>query len=507
MQQQSSDSTFKPALMLMTGRALAFAVTFFVPAVLARVFTQTEFGTYKQFMLITYTLFSFGQFGLAECLFYFMPGRPERAGGYAFNSVVMLGFMGIVFSSVLLFNAQGVAHWLNNDALAGYAPLTALYLIFMLMGAVLEIAMITRKRFKLATATYVMSDVLRAVFLMLPALLTHSLAWTFIGGVTFCLFRVLWFFRYFFTEFEPGIRLDASLLREQFAYALPFFCAVMVHIIQQNYHQYAVSWHFDAATFAIYSVGCLNIPLVDFMATPASNVMMVQMGDNLRQGRPERLLGIWRETTRKLAFVFFPLVGLLIVNAYHLITLLYTSRYAASVPIFMVWSLSILFSAFQTDGVLRTFAENKYLLIINLIRLTAIVALMNWFFAGFHLQGPVLLTITGILMAKAMSVVRIKKLLNTNYAQVLPWKTLGLVSFISMVSAVPAIVVNAKLSLPALVVLPIAGMAYVVTYAVLMLVLGVLDENEKASLKRLALAWTRTPMQAPRQAGVGGRAA
>src|SRR5262245_11810490 len=160
MQQPSSDSTFKPALMLMTGRALAFAVTFFVPAVLARVFTQIEFGTYKQFMLITYTLFSFGQFGLAECLFYFMPARPERAGGYAFNSVVMLGFMGVLFSSVLLFNAHGVAHWLNNDALAGYAPLTALYLVFMLMGAVLEIAMITRKRFRLATVTYVMSDVL-----------------------------------------------------------------------------------------------------------------------------------------------------------------------------------------------------------------------------------------------------------------------------------------------------------------------------------------------------------
>src|SRR5215510_8180117 len=97
MQQSSSDSTFRPALMLMTGRALAFAVTFFVPAVLARVFTQTEFGTYKQYMLITYTLFSFGQFGLAECLFYFLPGNPERAGRYAFNSVAMLGVMGFLF--------------------------------------------------------------------------------------------------------------------------------------------------------------------------------------------------------------------------------------------------------------------------------------------------------------------------------------------------------------------------------------------------------------------------
>src|SRR5262249_42123187 len=160
----------------------------------------------------------------------------------------------------------------------------------------------------LATATYVTSDVLRAVFLVVPALLTRSLEWTFIGGITFCALRVAGVFRDFQTEFQEGIRFDLELLRQQFSYALPFFFAVIVHIVQQNYHQYAVSWHFDAATFAIYSVGCLQIPLVDFMATPASNVMMVQMGEDLRKGRPECLLGVWRDTTRKLAFVFFPLV-------------------------------------------------------------------------------------------------------------------------------------------------------------------------------------------------------
>src|SRR5205085_11996020 len=114
---------------LMTGRALAFAVTFFVPAVLTRVFTQTEFGTYKQFVLITYTLYSFGQFGLAECLFYFIPLNPARAGRYAFNSLVMLGLMGVVFSTALILNASRVAHWLNNPPLMTYIPLSGIYLI------------------------------------------------------------------------------------------------------------------------------------------------------------------------------------------------------------------------------------------------------------------------------------------------------------------------------------------------------------------------------------------
>ena len=81
---------------------------------------------------------------------------------------------------------------------------------------------------------------------------------------------------------------------------------------------------------------------------------MVQMGEHLRDDRRHRLLEVWHDTTRKLSFVFFPLVALLIVSALPLITLLFTKAYAASVPIFMVWSLSVLSAAFQTDGVLRS---------------------------------------------------------------------------------------------------------------------------------------------------------
>src|ERR1041385_3611209 len=149
-------------------------------------------------------------------------------------------------------------------------------------------------------------------------------------------------------EFGAEIGLDRGLLTEQASYAVPFALAIIVQIIQSNYPQYAVSYHFDAATFAIYSIGCLQIPLVDFMATPASNVMMVRMSEEIRDGRNHELLPIWYDTTRKLALVFFPMVGLLNSNARSLILFLFTDRYAASIPIFMVWSLVILFSAFQT---------------------------------------------------------------------------------------------------------------------------------------------------------------
>src|SRR5262249_33621762 len=148
-------------------------------------------------------------------------------------------------------------------------------------------------------------------------------------------------------------------------YAAPFQLSGIVETLQSNVHQYAVSHYFNAATFAIYSVGCLQVPLVEFVASSVCNVMMVRMAEELRDGRPDRALSVWRETTRRLALVFAPFVALLVVGAHAIITLLFTERYAASVPVFMVSSLAVLLATIQLDGVLRVYAQTRLLAALN----------------------------------------------------------------------------------------------------------------------------------------------
>jgi O-antigen/teichoic acid export membrane protein len=388
----------------------------------------------------------------------------------------------MMFGAGILANSSTIGALLSNPRLGDYLPLASLTVVLMLMGTVLEITMICRKRFKLATATYASSDILRAAFLIVPGLLTRNLRWTLIGSILFCLLRVITILGYFRAEFRDSLKFDRDLLKTQIHYALPFFMSVIVQIVQQNYHQYAVSFHFDAATFAIYSVGCLQIPLVDFLSTPASNVMMVQMGEHLRDDRRHRLLAIWHDTTRKLSFVFFPMVALLIVSAAPLITLLFTKAYAASIPIFMVWSLSILFAAFQTDGVLRVFAENRWLFFQNIVRLVFTIVLMGWFLSTFQLMGAVFVTLIGMSISKGLALLRTKRLLQATVSQMLPWKHLGMTVLVCMMAALPAALLNAKLDLPPLLVLPISGITFAVVYTMLVLAFGMLTEGEKQAV-------------------------
>jgi O-antigen/teichoic acid export membrane protein len=226
------------------------------------------------------------------------------------------------------------------------------------------------------------------------------------------------------------------------------------------------------------------------------------MAEELRDRGVRRLLPIWHDTTHKLALLFFPFVGLLISNAYQLITVLFTKSYAASVPIFMVWCLSILMAAFQTDGVLRVFAQMRYLFTINVVRLVVVLVMMGWFLSSFKLLGAVFITLIGILLAKLMALARIRRVLETSVTELLPWKNLAGIMVAAILAAIPAVLINRKLDLPALVLLPLSGMAYTATYGALVLAFG-LGKDEVAAIKRSFYVWNRRSVESARQAGIG----
>ena len=105
----------------------------------------------------------------------------------------------------------------------------------------------------------------------------------------------------------------------------------------------------------------------------------------------------------------------LFVVARELIVTLFTTTYAASVPIFMVWSLTILPSIFAVDAVLRVFAQTRFLLVMNLMRLAIVAALIGWFLSAFGLSGAVLVTLARTdRWSTCVGVARIARLLHVS---------------------------------------------------------------------------------------------
>jgi O-antigen/teichoic acid export membrane protein len=439
------DSSLKPTLTLTAGRTLAFTGTFLIPVVLVRVFDQATFGTYKQLFLVYSTLLAIAQCGMAESLFYFLPRSPRDGGRYVANSLLALSVAGLLGLGLLHAAGPALARLLGNADLASYTTLLGSYLALTLASSGLEIVLISRGRYLPAAFAYGGSDLLRAAFLIVPAVVTARLDWVLVGALGFACFRLLSVLFAFVREFGAELRPDREALRAQLAYALPFAAAIVVHVSQEYYHQYAVSYAFDAATFAIYAVGCLNLPFIEFFAGPAGNLMMVGIGTALREGRPREAVDAWRETTRRLAVVFLPMTGLLVVAAPELITLLFTEAYLPAVPVFMLWSTGILGQLLLTDCVLRAYADTRFMVQLYAVRLALNVVLMAPLIAAFGLPGAVLATLLATAAAKALALARIRRLMRTSLAELLPWGSLGSTACAAAAAALAALVLKPHL--------------------------------------------------------------
>jgi O-antigen/teichoic acid export membrane protein len=431
------DAISGPAVRLVAGRVIGGVVSFAIPVVLARVLLPMAFGTYKQLFLIYMTLYGVAQLGAAESLYYFVPRKPDDAPRSISNSVATLALVGSLCLIVLVAERDRVAAWMGNPAIAAELPVLALFLTLTLISAAFEIVIVSRNEPAKAAMVYAASDIGRTVSFVIPAIAFRSVHAVLIGGVVFAALRAAAMLVYFWVVFGRSIRLDGVLWRQQWAYALPFAIAVGIDVVQANAHQWVIATRFDAAAFAVYAVGCLQIPLVDLICTSTANVMMVKLAEVAVRG-DGAALRIWHETTVKLASLMFPLAALLFLTARAVILILFTKTYIAAVPILRVWCLMVVPYAFAVDGVLRAHARTRFLLVMNVVRLVLIVGLVGSLISGFGIVGAVLATLVGTVVVKVMAIVQIARVMRVGLSEALPWRRLAAAALNAGVPLAPA---------------------------------------------------------------------
>jgi O-antigen/teichoic acid export membrane protein len=467
-----ADHITGPAFLLVVGRTAGLIATFAIGPLLTRLLTLEELGTYRTFFLLYTTFFGLAQLGMAESLYYFVPRRPAQAGRYGANAAVTLIFSGLICAGILTVAGGRIAAHFGNPALPEYFGLLALFLTLMLVTTVFEILMVSRKQHLSAAITYALSDVTRTAFFIVPALLLVSLRAVFIGAAAFAAVRLVIMIVMLRREFGR-VRLDLALWRTQLGYALPFALAVSVEVVLITYHQYVIGGRFDTATFAVYATACMSIPLVDLIMTSTTSVMMVKMAED--SSDRHLALSLFHETVSRLAFLLLPLsIGLSVLAAPFIVTL-FTAKLQAGIPIFTVWVLTVIPAIFAVDAMLRVYAQTRFLLVMNIVRLGFVMALIGWFIGAFGLVGAVLVTLIATVVAKALAVVRIARLLHVAVAEVLPWRALGRITLRAGAAAVPAwLVAEIFASIPPL-AFALGATTYAVSYAVLCYAPGIAE--------------------------------
>jgi len=433
-------SLTRQSQILIMGRIISFAFNFMIPIVVVRYLDMTQYGMYKQLFMVFMTLSLVLPFGLIESLYYFIPRKREEQQHYISQTVWFLFLTGSLF--VLLFSVFGknLFSLLNLTQLNEFIIPLAFYVFLMCLALPLEKLLLIEGRVKLVAAGGLISEVTKGICIITATVMTRDLRIILYALLFFSVMRVAVFAGYLFSKrlFLFSFRqLERQKIREHVHYSLPFGLSVVISSLRRFLDQYFVTYLFAAKDFAIYAVGCFQLPLMNLIYQTVSNVVLIRVSEYEKEKNDKKILEVWVNSCRKLGLIYFPMTLLFIVASRDFITVIFTDRYVESVPIFILTLLQLPFNVFITHSILKAFAENRFILNVNVVLLLLTTLLVYLGIHFFGMVGASAANLTAYGLRRIVETLRIKKIIGVQLRKLVPWSIFMKIVGICFLSALP----------------------------------------------------------------------
>jgi O-antigen/teichoic acid export membrane protein len=490
-QQKPRRSLTIQAFWLLLAKTLAFMFAFALPVLLTRNLSQSEYGLFKQVFLIITTAVALLPLGFGLSAYYYIPrdNSEARRGQVVFNILLFNLFMGALACLALIFWPGVIGRIFNDPAVASYSSLVGVVILFWLFSSFLETVAVANQELRLATIFIIAGQLTRTVLLLAAAIVFDSVLALVYAALIHGVLQSAALIWYVATRFKGFYRaFDWSLTVKQVAYALPFGLAGLLYTIQTDLHNYFVSNRFSAATFAIYSIGVAQIPLVGIVRESVSSVILPRISYLQEQSREREIVVLLANATRKLAVVFLPVYAFLMVTGPEFLTVMFTSAYASSWPIFAINLTLLPLSLLEVDAVARAYEAQRFFLLKIQIVLSVLMVFGLWYGIGrFGLIGAVSVVIIVNFLLRSLLAVRFSRVLGIVWKDIVLLKDVGKLAVSAAVAALLSLLLRSLLisaDLGPLVVLLACFGVFAAVYLLMSLLLGIPTNDEREKVRR-----------------------
>jgi O-antigen/teichoic acid export membrane protein len=481
MSSAPKNNIFEKTFFLTLGRIGALMVSFGVPYIMGRALKIEEFGTYKQIMLI----FMFSNLilngGFDWTIHYFIKRKPEQFPYYSLNSVFFQILTVLVAGSALFFFNTDLATYFKNPELALYIPNIVFILFFSIPTNHLDDLLLARDNLKGKILADLLTEAMTAVCLVSGILIAHSLKIGLYGMTIIYGLKFFYLIRYNLQGLKrENLPFFGGLAHftSQMKFALPVGGSNFLNFILEM-DKFLISAFFGMYNFTIYAVGCFKVPIIPGIRSNLWALTDLDMVEAHRQGDMLRIQNLWKEVTKKLALLQWPLGFYFLFHAEELITFIYSEKFAPSAPYFQLFILMFFFSALQSETLFITFGETKKQLKIRIFSLFLTAGLFGF---GAYLGGPFCglafkMGAMGLIIGIHLSFAY--KFLKLELREFLKWGDLIKVFLISFITAVTAELLGQALGLGPFFTLALTFPPFMVLYLGLIWKFGLLTEDER----------------------------
>jgi O-antigen/teichoic acid export membrane protein len=476
------------AALLATARILAFCISVLLPLVLVRKLTRPDYGVYKLSFQILASACSLLGLQVSASAYYFMPRSAEKKPHIALNIVLFHFLVSAPIALLFIIYPAVVTVVFKTADVVPYIPLMGVAIVLWLVSGSLETLAVANGDVGVASILIVVIQLTKTGLLIGAALLFGTVRGLILAAILQGVLQSVVMFFYLRKRFGPFWRsLDLDLFRAQLRNALPFGIGGLAYSGLYDLHFYYVSHYFDPGQFAIYAVGCFQLPLLILLIDSIRAVLIPEVARLDKHGTPDAIIEVWMGSIRQLAFFFVPICTLLFLVRREFITVLFTTKYLASVPIFAINLLIIMLAINLSGAVMRAFDDFRYFhaKLCFALMPVALVAL----YVGIRLGQ-----LTGAIIAVALVVAAEVTITSMSVARRLSMSYHDL-RYLAPVMGTAKAAATAALTLevlkrflsgsPPYVILAVGSLIFGTTYLLVGLTTGAVTNSEKAEFQNL----------------------
>lgn len=390
---------------LLFAKIVGFGFAFLLPLLVVRYLSQEKVGVYRQAFLFIVNAVSILPLGFSMSAYYFLSRETGRRNAVIFNILLFNFVMGALACGFLFAFPQVLGNLFQNDEMTRLAPLIGVTVWLWIFSTFLEIVAVANQEARLSTV-FIIAAQLTKTALMAGAVVVFSTVEAFLyAAILQGSLQTLVLIVYLVKRF-PGFwrSFDPKFFREQLVYVLPLGLAGIVYTLQTDLHNYFVSHRFGAAEFAIYAYGCFQLPLLVMLGESVTSVLIPRMSELQKRGDKAEIIRLTARAVQKLAFFYFPVYLFFLITAQTFITTLYTEKFAASVPVFMINLTLLPFDIWITDPIVRSYRQlGRFLLKLRIFILVGLVAALYFGAHNFDLRGMIAIVVVTVLVERGIA--------------------------------------------------------------------------------------------------------
>jgi O-antigen/teichoic acid export membrane protein len=398
-----------------------------------------DLATYRQSLLIYQVAIPFLGLGMGSAILFFLPLEVKRRKAIVLETILVCTFTGFIFATFLwLGGNEFIAKHFDNENLINSLLLISILAIFAAPNIVINPLLVVLNKvttlsiYQVGTNLCVGIGVIFAcVYYGDPLAMVGARVGLLILGALLGL-KVIW------TFLPKGkAKLSRSSAQELISYGLPLSLSMCVGTLSLQLDKIIVSVKATPETFAIYSNGAMEIPIIGIITSSICLVMLVPFRKHFGENNLDKSKAIYQQVSDKISFILLPVMIYFGLCAKPFILLMYSDKYIESVLPFLLYLL-IIPSRTILQGAMAAVGKGKILLRNSIVSLCLNATLTLVLVSYYGYLGAIIATIiTLYCWDVVISLREISLSLKCRFIDVYPFDKLIKTIFAALLPAIP----------------------------------------------------------------------